>query len=57
MITAPVSLKARAAAGLVTRHRAGRRDWYLARHAARHIRDARRYPASAPSLEVGLLNA
>ena len=42
-----MSLKARAAAGLVNRCRAARRDWYLTRHAARHIRDARPYQADA----------
>jgi hypothetical protein len=40
-----MSLKERAAAGLVTRYRAGRCHWYVTRHAARHIRDARPYPA------------
>ncbi len=40
-----MSLKQRAAAGLVTRCRAGRCDWYAARHAARYIRDARLYRA------------
>ena len=38
-----MSLKQRAAAGLVTRCRAGRRDWYLTRHAARYLRKARAY--------------
>jgi hypothetical protein len=41
-----MTLKARAAAGLVTRRRAARRDWYLTRFAARRIRDARRYRAA-----------
>jgi hypothetical protein len=36
-----------AAAGLVTRRRAARRDWYATRRAARYIRDARRYRAGA----------
>jgi hypothetical protein len=44
-----MSLTERAGAGLVTRCRAGRCDWYLARHAARYIRDARRYRAGAQS--------
>ena len=36
-----VSLAERAAAGLVTRRRAGRFDWYATRHAARYIHHAR----------------
>ena len=44
MIKIRVSLAERAAAGLVTRRGAGRFDWYVTRHAARHIHYAR--PAS-----------
>jgi hypothetical protein len=42
MIKIRVSPAERAAAGLVTRRRAGRFDWYVTRHAARHIHYARR---------------
>ena len=42
MIKIRVSLAERAAAGLVTRRRAGRFDWYATRHAARYIHYARR---------------
>jgi hypothetical protein len=42
MIKIRVSLAERAAAGLVTRCRAGRFDWYVTRHAARYIHYARR---------------
>lgn len=38
-----MSLTERAMAGLVTRDAAARRDWYLTRHAARHIRRATMY--------------
>jgi hypothetical protein len=41
------TLKARAAAGLVTRRSAGCHYWYLARHAARRIHATRRYQSRA----------
>jgi hypothetical protein len=44
MIKIRLSLKERAAAGLITGYSAGRFDWYMTRHAARCIRDARAYP-------------
>jgi hypothetical protein len=47
MIKIGMSLKERAAAGLLTRHDAGRFDWYLTRHAARNIRHTRAYPLQA----------
>jgi hypothetical protein len=44
MIKIRLSLKERAAAGLITGYSAGRFDWYMTRHAARCIRDVRAYP-------------
>ena len=38
-----MSLQELAAAGLVTRRRAARCDWYATRRAARYIREARTY--------------
>lgn len=38
-----MNLKQRGAAGLLTRYRAARADWYFYRLAARHIKYARRY--------------
>ena len=38
-----MSLKELAAAGLVTRRRAARCDWYATRRAARYIHEARPY--------------
>jgi len=47
MIRTGMSVRERAAAGLLTSQDAGRYAWYLTRHAARRIRDARPYPAVA----------
>jgi hypothetical protein len=47
MIKIRMSLRERVAAGLVTSQDAGRYAWYLTRHAARYIRDARPYRAGA----------
>ncbi len=48
MIRARISLRQRVAAGLLTSREAGRYARYLFRNAARRIRDARPYQASAP---------
>jgi len=47
MIPVRAGLRERVTAGLLTRQHAGRHAWYLTRHAAWRIRDARPYWAVA----------
>lgn len=47
MIKTRLTLNERAAAGLVTRHAAGRHTWYLIILAAKYVRDISPYQAAA----------